>query len=336
MTDTQARPPRWTAYMPLTDVLRAPRNPKNHATHILRASMERFGVVELPALDERTGRLVAGHGRLDEWSTAHAEGRTPPDGVQLDAETGEWLVPVSRGWASGDDAEAEGYLITSNQSVILGGWDEHGLDTMLADIAREDFQLAQITGTSAGELEALLEASEPEQALPPLPSMQQMIDANREAFGDQPGNGYAHPATEAPWMTQTAPQYTPPDGTALTAAHRATYGDDVIEHDTVPATGATYAETPEQEAARADRIAAYKSVTTGGLVEMILVYTQDDRQEAARLIADARRVLGADLKGSEVMLRGLRVLMAVLDGRDSADTVELRTLARHAGWTPDE
>lgn len=340
MTDSNTRQdsmPRWTAYMPLDDVLAAPRNPKNHATHVLRASMERFGIVEVPALDERTGRLVAGHGRLEDWRTARADGAEPPEGVVV-AEDGTWTVPVSRGWASADDTEAEAYLITSNKSSELGGWDEGGLEEMLAGIAREDFGLAQVTGVGAAELELILEAYETEASLPPLPDPGELFRANGIGGmgGGEGSAGYANPTAEAPWMAATAPQYSPPSGSALAEAHRAAHGDQVIEHEDVPATGARYAETPEQEAARTERIAAYKKITSGGLVEMILVYTQDDRTEVGNLVNAARKVLGSDLKASEIMLRGLRVLTAVLDGRDSAEPVDLSTIAKHAGYVADE
>lgn len=51
--------------MPLADVKPALRNPKTHDAEAIGASVERFGYVEPMVLDERTGRLVAGHGRLE-------------------------------------------------------------------------------------------------------------------------------------------------------------------------------------------------------------------------------------------------------------------------------
>jgi ParB-like chromosome segregation protein Spo0J len=59
--------------------------------------MARYGVVEPPVLDERTGRLVAGHGRLEAFAEARAVGLDAPEGVRVNAK-GEWLVPVIRGW----------------------------------------------------------------------------------------------------------------------------------------------------------------------------------------------------------------------------------------------
>lgn len=135
--------PRWTEYVPLNSVLRATRNPKLHDTEVIRASIGRFGVVELPAMDERTGRLVAGHGRLDEWQRAQSAGEDPPDGVKA-ADDGVWHVPVLRGWRSNSDAEAEAYLVVSNRSTELGGWDDIELSQVLHDLRDND--LLEFTG----------------------------------------------------------------------------------------------------------------------------------------------------------------------------------------------
>jgi hypothetical protein len=148
----QDRPPRWTEYVPLDEVLRAPRNPKNHNAQVIAASMARFGVVELPDVDERTGRLVAGHGRLEDWEHRRDADEDPPEGVQLDAD-GRWLVPVNRGWSSRSDADAEAYLIVSNKSTELGGWDDTELADVLTDL--RDQGLLEYTGFDDGDIEKL-------------------------------------------------------------------------------------------------------------------------------------------------------------------------------------
>jgi hypothetical protein len=151
MTQTK-RGPRWTEYVDLDEILRAPRNPKNHNAEVIAASMSRFGVVELPAIDERTGRLVAGHGRLDDWETRRDAGEDPPEGVQVD-DAGRWMVPVNRGWASRSDADAEAYLIVSNRSSELGGWDDTALAAVLADLKEAD--LLNFTGYDDEDLDRL-------------------------------------------------------------------------------------------------------------------------------------------------------------------------------------
>lgn len=138
--------PRRTDYLPLAEVARAPRNPRAHNAELIAGSMSRFGVVECPALDDRTGRLVAGHGRLDDWEARKAAGEDPPDGIVVDPDTGEWLVPVQRGWSSRSDADAEAYLLISNSSTIMGGWDDVALAQVLADLRDQDPHLLGLTG----------------------------------------------------------------------------------------------------------------------------------------------------------------------------------------------
>lgn len=135
---------RTVQYLPLDDILRAPRNPKRHADDLISASVGHFGIVELPAVDARTGRLVAGHGRLDDWHRRRAAGENPPDGV--DITDGVWMVPVVTGWASRSDEDAEAYVVTSNQTTILGGWDEPELAQVLADLRDTDEALLALTG----------------------------------------------------------------------------------------------------------------------------------------------------------------------------------------------
>lgn len=263
-------------YVRLDDVQGAARNPRRHDTAGIRRSVARFGLAEVPLMDERTGRLVAGHGRINDLLERRSVGADPPDGVRTDND-GHWLVPVIRGWKSRTDAEAEAYLVASNKLAEVGGWDEDALNELLTDLANEDYSLARATGWSEADLEALLDAG--------------------------------------------------PDFSVDTA--------EPVEHTGVPSTGARYAESQEQFEARSERLAAYEPRTAGGLTEMVLVYPLEDRDEAARLIAAARGVLGSDLKGSEVVLRALRTMIAVLDNRHNPQPVTLSTIAKHAGWEPD-
>ena len=85
-------------------------------------------------------------------------GLDAPEGVRVNAK-GEWLVPVIRGWSSRNDAEAEAYLVTSNELTITPGWDDNALAEMLADMDR---QLADIAGFDFDRLSDLL----PEQEWP--------------------------------------------------------------------------------------------------------------------------------------------------------------------------
>lgn len=145
--------PRWTAYMPVEAIARAAVNPKMHATSVIETSIDRFGFVEPMTLDERTGRLVAGHGRLDALLAADSDGETPEGCVR--GAGGELLAPVSRGWASRDDAEAEAYLIASNRTTEIGGWDPRALAPLLERVEATSSLIG--TGYTSTDLAALLE-----------------------------------------------------------------------------------------------------------------------------------------------------------------------------------
>jgi len=69
---------RHIEYMPIDSILPATSNPKNHAHQQIVNSVGRFGLASPPVLDERTGRLVAGHGRIEALTIMRDSGQTPP------------------------------------------------------------------------------------------------------------------------------------------------------------------------------------------------------------------------------------------------------------------
>jgi DNA modification methylase len=142
-------------YLPLDELTAAPRNPKRHSLELLRASIGRFGFATPALRDERTGRLVVGHGRSEALRGMRDAGETAPAGVQVD-DTGRWLVPVVCGWASRSDAEAEAYLVADNRHTELGGWDNQELADLLADVQAFDPELIEATGWDLADLDALL------------------------------------------------------------------------------------------------------------------------------------------------------------------------------------
>jgi hypothetical protein len=139
-------------YADLDTLARAPRNPKRHDLGALQASLDRFGFVAPILVDDATGRLVAGHGRLDALQALKASGAAAPDRVRVDGD--RWLVPVIRGVAFASPLEAESYLVADNQTTILGGWDSVRLAELLADLAEQ--QALAGTGFDAAAVEALL------------------------------------------------------------------------------------------------------------------------------------------------------------------------------------
>lgn len=148
-------------YHPLDELVPARRNPKHHDLAGIRASIDRFGFVEPIVVDERTGRLISGHGRMETLAEAELAGIAPPDGVKLD-DAGRWTVPVVHGWSSRSDADADALLVGVNNLVTRGGWNPHGLFEILDDLSRDlgaDGLLG--TGYETQDLDALLLALDP-------------------------------------------------------------------------------------------------------------------------------------------------------------------------------
>lgn len=159
---------RTIAYMPVGELIKAfhPANPKDHDLEELRRSMQRFGFTEAVLLDERTGLLAAGHGRVELLAHDEAEGMDRPDDVFY-GPTGEWTVPVQRGWYSKDDTELLAYVLASNQLTIRGGWVDAGLADALQQIASQaDLGLSGV-GFNLDDLAALRYTApdEPEQVV---------------------------------------------------------------------------------------------------------------------------------------------------------------------------
>jgi hypothetical protein len=137
-------------YMDLPELLamRHPRNPKSHDIDELIASFKRFGFIAYPTIDERTGMMVAGHGRCEALAKMKERGDERPRGVMLGnvsaddpgdprgATRHDWAVPVVRGISFESDAERDAYLIADNAHVMRGGWNVDALRSMLEDVRK--------------------------------------------------------------------------------------------------------------------------------------------------------------------------------------------------------
>lgn len=147
-------------YEPLSGLTSAKRNPKKHDLAEIRRSMERWGIASIVAIvNEKTGLMVAGHGRCEVLREMKADGADAPKNVKVRKHDGEWLVPVLRGVEFKDEREAHAYLLADNRLVERGGWDREGL----ADLLREmDLQQDEIPGIgwSAAEVSNILDSIE--------------------------------------------------------------------------------------------------------------------------------------------------------------------------------
>lgn len=122
--------PRRIEYVELDAIERALDNPRDHEVEDIAASIERWGFTDAPVHDGRTGRIIAGHGRLEalEWLRDHD--RPLPEGL-ISGPRRAWRVPVQYGWSSANDAEAEGMLIALNRLTEAARWRTPGLTSML-------------------------------------------------------------------------------------------------------------------------------------------------------------------------------------------------------------
>lgn len=127
---TSPEPSVGVEYTALSDLRRWDRNPKLHDIEALAASIRRHGFVEPVVRDERTGKLVAGHGRDETLEMMKRAGEPAPKRIKVRAD-GEWMVPVLSGVSFENESDAEAYIIGSNRLVELGGWDEDALQAII-------------------------------------------------------------------------------------------------------------------------------------------------------------------------------------------------------------
>lgn len=132
-------------YTPIFELKGWKRNPKLHDRASIRASLKRFGFVAPIVMDEKTGRLVAGHGRLEACIAMFRANEPPPKRVKV--KNGTWLVPVLRGADFDTEEEAEAYLLADNFIGEIGGWNPEELNEMIQGIGN-------LEGTGFDPLEA--------------------------------------------------------------------------------------------------------------------------------------------------------------------------------------
>lgn len=145
-------PPRGLEYVRLDEVLLADRNPQGHDEDGIARAIAHHGFGEVPLRDDRSGKLVAGHGRHEQLVAMHARGDGAPDGIMVD-EDGMWLMPVITGWRSRSDLDAEAYLMGSNQLTKKGGQDDYLAAEILADLSAAN--LLELTGYDQGDFDAM-------------------------------------------------------------------------------------------------------------------------------------------------------------------------------------
>jgi len=113
-------------YIPLSELIAYPQNPKSHDIGAIDQSIKRFGYVAPVIVDTNSGYIVAGHGRVETLAGMKHNGEPPPKRIVVQGN--DWLVPVNR-IALEDEIELLAYIVADNKLAELGGWD----DPLLAD-----------------------------------------------------------------------------------------------------------------------------------------------------------------------------------------------------------
>ena len=146
-------------YMPLAELLkkRDEGNPKDHDIGELDGSMKRWGYTAPVTMDEKTEKLVAGHGRLETLEGRRERGEDAP--ARIDVREDDWYVPVIRGLDFDNAAEARAYLVADNRLVELGGWDDPLLVSALKSTLEETGTL-EGTGYDESEYDTMAKALE--------------------------------------------------------------------------------------------------------------------------------------------------------------------------------
>lgn len=140
-------------YVDFEEVQRWPRNPKDHDLNEIKNSFVRFGFVSPIIMDEKSGHLVAGHGRIDTLRLMQEREIPPPARVRVEGE--KWLVPVLRGVYFNNPAEAEAYVLADNKISEAGGWKTDMLQIILGELRDVDGALDG-TGFSEVDIEKIL------------------------------------------------------------------------------------------------------------------------------------------------------------------------------------
>jgi hypothetical protein len=140
-------------YIPLADIVEADNNPKDHDIGQIYQSIKRFGFTQPIMMNENTGKLLAGHGRLQTLQTMKDAGEKLPNRIK--EKDGDWLVPVLKGISFEDDMEAQAYLIADNRLTELGGWNTGDLVESLQEMIENGLDLDGI-GYDFDDLENLV------------------------------------------------------------------------------------------------------------------------------------------------------------------------------------
>lgn len=146
----------------LNELKKFPQNPKGHDLGAVRVSIDTFGFIDRIVVNEVTGHMIAGHGRVEVLEQMLAQGEETPDGVEIvegDDSNFDWLIPVD--FVSVPVEKESAAVVALNRTVELGAWDDHVLVSLLQEIAEQDAELLATSGFDEDDLAEMLDNLNP-------------------------------------------------------------------------------------------------------------------------------------------------------------------------------
>jgi len=132
-----------------------PRNARKHAMDAIQYSLSEYGYIEPIVYNERTNRILSGHGRVKALQGLRDNGQPAPPPIVQDSK--DWLVPVV---VVDVPAERESeILIALNRTAELGGWSEKKLLPLLREFAARKTDYLEYMQFQSERVDALLQRS---------------------------------------------------------------------------------------------------------------------------------------------------------------------------------
>jgi site-specific DNA-methyltransferase (adenine-specific)/site-specific DNA-methyltransferase (cytosine-N4-specific) len=139
-------------HIKLTEAVGLKRNPKDHNIGDINTSVKRFGFLERVLINETTGHILSGHGRVETLRKMKVQGSPPPVNIKID--NNEWFVPCD--YVQLAESEEEAAAIALNRLVETGGWDEVMLTGILSDLAADGPENLDGIGFDTDDLDRML------------------------------------------------------------------------------------------------------------------------------------------------------------------------------------
>lgn len=186
-------------YLDIESLQPYPGNPKEHDLRSLTDSITRFGFVEPIILNQVTGHILSGHGRVESLLLLKSKKSPPPNGVVQ--QDGQWLVPAVRISIPAHDEHAA--VLALNKIVETGGWNIEYLARSIRDLLDKGPWTLRGTGFRLDEARSLVQKALPwkedETTSHPTPSRRTVdLTSLQNDWQVQPGDIWIIPSHNSP------------------------------------------------------------------------------------------------------------------------------------------